>query len=223
MKYSFKKKVIFVTIWFLILYILINILYGVFFADDLKMLQNEIKFRIAYNSREIIETTLDYDSYKKEDASNVLSKDSISIKLSDIDYEQTTGVLKLNYDFYMNDGQSLDCIGAILRVHDDKKMSYNSFFGAAFVINRIDYLLYDENVYPIIFDTSKLDDISFFEIYDSEDGTYQKLDLVFNLGENYEIQDNLYIEFLNVVYEPLGDFWYKAIEPLGEFKFIINF
>lgn len=174
MKYSFKKKVVFVTIWFLILYILINILYGFFYADDLKMLQNEIKFRIAYNFREIIETTLDYDSYKKDDESNVISKDSISIKLSDIDYEQTTGVLKLNYDFYMNDGQSLDSIGAILRVHDDKKMFYNSFFGVAFVVNRIDYLLFDENIYPITttknFDTSKLDDFSFFKTYDSEYG-----------------------------------------------------
>lgn len=49
-------------------------------------------------------------------------------------------------------------------------------------------------------------------------------EVTLNLGKGYEISDNLYIDFLDFQYKSVDEFvWRKAIEPLGELKFIVNF
>lgn len=228
---SFKKKVIFAIIYVLILIIVINILHIffyrqiAFFKEQLKQVPEKISFRKEYYSRKILETTLDYDNYSQNE--NILSTEDISIKLRDINYDKPSGVLKANFDFYMNDGQCLDDVRFKLKSTDKEYLFYDNQVGDIAYMDNFDYLFYDQHEFYKVankhLNQSKINRTKEFEIATSDDGMNKTFQLEFNLGKNYEIKEKINISFFNVIYRPLGDFLYKAIEPLGEFKFIINF
>lgn len=223
MKYSLKKKFIFICIALLIFFVLINILYDFFYGDDIDNLYDKLYFRFRYYSREILETTINYND---SNTNNVLSKDNISIKLSSIDYEKSSGLLKANFEIYTKDESFLDKLHFMLRIHNNTELFYNSSVGDMLFVGNTDYLLYNKNLYPKLsakkFDISKLDEATRVDIVNTSNTNCKSIELNFNLGENYEIQDKLYIEFLDLIYKPLYKISHKVFDPLGEFRFIIN-
>lgn len=217
------KKFIIIGIFFFIFFIFVNIFYGFFYEDNINSLRDKITFRIKYYSREILEQCLEYnkDSYAK------ISKDNISIELYNLSYEQSSGLLSINFNFYTNDKQILEKLRFMLRVHDDKNIYYNKSVGDLLFVGNTDYLLYNKNLYSKLstkgLDTNQLDEDTSFNISNLENGKYKTLSLTFNLGENYKISDNLYIEFLDLIYKPQYNNCYKIFNYLGEFKYKISF
>lgn len=216
---SFKKKFILIIIWLLLLGIIINILYGFIYENDAELLKEELKFNFRYYTRTVVQASLNYEEEKQPSA--VVSKNNISIKLNDISYDKITGKLKLDFEFYTNDNQ-IFCknIGAIARIYDSKNIFYNSLIGNAVTENKEQLL--NKSVNKKL-DDSKINN-SDFEIFDSENGNSKKVEIDLELGENYEISENLNIEFLDFTYKIVDEFLYhRAIEPMGEFKFVVNF
>lgn len=226
MKIGFIKKFLIIILWITILNILISIFYGLFFTNDFQELKDEILFRTNYYSREIVSTTLDYSNIE-DNINNVLSKENISIKITSISYYQSSGKLKLNLEFYTNDGQDLEQIMCMLRVCDNENIFYNDMLGVAESVDKIDYLVYTKKLYNN-FDiknltTMKVDKKITGNIYYSNVENYKNVELDLDLEDNYEISNELNIKILDLIYTPAGDFSYKPIEPLGEFKFTIKF
>lgn len=228
---SFKKKFIIVVAYVLVLVVIINILHLFFYnkiayyKDQLKLIPEKISFRKEYHSREIMKMTLNYDNYSQNE--NVISTENISIKLKDINYDKPSGILKANFDFYMTDGQCLEDVRFKLKSTDKEYLFYDNQVGDITYMDNFDYLFYNQRYFFKVanknLNQSKLNRREEFEIADSEDGMYKTFQMELKLGENYEIKERLDIDFLNVLYRPLGDFLYKSIEPIGEFKFVVNF
>lgn len=216
---SFKKKFILIIIWLLLLGIIINILYGFIYENDAELLKEELKFNFRYYTRTVVQASLNYEEEKQPSA--VVSKNNISIKLNDISYDKITGKLKLDFEFYTNDNQIFGKnIGAIARIYDSKNIFYNSLIGNAVTENKEQLL--NKSVNKKL-DDSKINN-SNFEIFDSENRNSKKVEIDLELSENYEISENLNIEFLDFTYKIVDEFLYhRAIEPMGEFKFVVNF
>lgn len=216
---SFKKKFILIIIWLLLLGIIINILYGFIYENDAELLKEELKFNFRYYTRTVVQASLNYEEEKQP--STVVSKNNISIKLNDINYDKITGKLKLDFEFYTNDNQIFGKnIGAIARIYDSKNIFYNSLIGNAVTENKEQLL--NKSVNKKL-DDSKINN-SNFEIFDSENRNSKKVEIDLELSENYEISENLNIEFLDFTYKIVDEFLYhRAIEPMGEFKFVVNF
>lgn len=223
MKHNLKKKFVFIIIGLLMCFILINILYDFFYGDDIDNLYDKLYFRFRYYSREIIETTINSND---DSANNVLFQNNISVKLSSIDYDKTSGLLNANFDIYTNNEESLDKLRFMLCIHDDKSIFYNSSVGDMIFVGNTDYLLYNKNLYSKLsakkLDVSKLDEDTQFNIVSTPNTSYKSIELNLNLGKNYEIQDKLYIEFLDLIYKTPNNTSHKIFDPLGEFKFVIN-
>lgn len=217
---KFLKKLFIVFIWIFLLNIFVMLAYGFFYEDDANKLKDMLTYKFKFHTRTIAKTSLEYNKFN--DAQNVVSKNNISIKLTDINYDKTSGNLKLNFDFYTNDKQNFDRnIGTILRIYDDNNLFYNSLLGNLSTENK-EFLL-EEKKYKNL-DDSFLDESSNFEIMDSEQGYCKKVEINLNLGKDYQILNALNIEFQDFMYRTVDEFLaHRAIEPLGEFKFIINF
>ncbi len=216
---SFKKKFILIFIWLLLLIIIINLLYGFIYGNDIELLKEELKFNFKYYTRKTVQSTIDYE---KDSALNtIISKNNISIKLNKLNYDKVTGKLNLDFEFYTNDNQVLDKnIGSIVRIYDSKNIFYNSFIGEAVTENT--QRLSNKKVNKKL-DGSKLNKNK-FEVYDSENRNSKKVNIELQLGENYEILNKLNIELLDFTYKTVDEFLYhRVIEPMGEFKFVINF
>lgn len=218
-----KKKIIFISIWLIIIFILINVLYGFFYEDDISSIFDKIAFKKNYYSREILECNVDNNNEEE----NIISKNNMSVELVSINYEQESGMLNAEFDFYTDDEIRLEKMRAMLRVHDDKNIFYNKSVGNMLYLGGTDYILYNRKLYSKLsnknFDISKMDEEKEFNFSVRPGKNGKKLKLEFNLGENYKISDSLYIEFLDLIYKPNFDTSQKPIYPLGEFKFIINF
>lgn len=226
MKISFIKKFLIIILWIAILNIFVSIFYGFFFANDFQELKDEIFFRIKYYSREIVSINLSYNDIK-DNKNNVISKENISVKITDINYDQSSGKLKLNLEFYTNDGQNLENIMCMLRICDSKNVFYNDMLGIAEMVDNIDYLVYTQKLYNN-FDIKKLNIMKIDKeingtFYTSNDENYKNIELKLDLDANYEFSNELSIKLLDLIYTPAGDFSYKPIEPLGEFRFTIDF
>lgn len=220
------KKFIIIGVILFIFFILVNIFYGFFYEDNVDNLIDKLSFRMKYYSREILECNLNYNK-DEANINNVISKDNISIELYNINYDQSSGKLETNFKIYLNNEQNLEKLRFMLRVHDNKNIYYNKSVGDILFVGNTDYLLYNKNLYFKLsskgLDTKKLDDDTSFNLSNSENGNYKILSLTFNLGANYKISDNLYIEFLDLIYKPESDNCYKIFKHLGEFKYKISF
>ncbi len=218
------KKFIIICIFFFVFFILVNIFYGFFYEDNIDSLQDKITFRIKYYSREILEHSFNNN---ENELPAITSKDNISIELSNINYEQESGKMTINFKFYTNDEKNLEKLRFMLRIHDNKNIYYNKSVGDNLFVGNTDYLLYNKNLYSKLstkgLDTSKLDEDTSFKFSNLENGKYKTLSLTFNFGENYKISDNLYIEFLDLIYKPECDNSYKLFNYLGEFRYKISF
>ncbi len=231
-----KKKFLVLLIWIIIINILINIFYYLIMENGINILIPQLAFKIKYYFREVIEVAVDYNDLNKN---NVVSKNNIAIRLSSINYEQTSGELNLKFEFYTNNDDILENIGSVLRIYDNKKIFYHGYGGATiWDSDTAMNLLLGKNMYGK-FDESnlynkklfgELDDTNFnfgfcttITGLDNDDEPVTE-EVTLNLGKKYEISDNLYIDFLDFQYKSVDEFiWRKAIEPFGEFKFIVNF
>lgn len=217
---KFLKKLFIVLIWIFLLNIFVMLAYGFFYENDASKLKEVAVYKFRFHTRTIAKTSLEYDKFN--DAQNVVSKNNISIKLADINYEKASGNLKLNFEFYTNDKQNFDRnIGTILRIYDDNNLFYNFSLGNLSTENK--ELLLEEKKYKEL-DDSLLDESSNFEIMDSEQGYCKKVEINLNLGKDYQILNALNIEFQDFTYRTEDEFLvHRAIEPMGEYKFIVNF
>lgn len=229
-----KKKIFAILIWLIIINILINIFYYLIMENGINILMPQLAFKLKYYFREVVEAEVDYNDLEK---CNVVSKNNASIKLSNINYQKDSGELQLKFEFYTNNDYILENIGGVLRVYDDQKIfSHNCIGGGFGDWENIQYLLISEDMYRNVdfsneynkqlygeLDDSNLNIDRLFSINSLED--YPIIgELSLNLGKGYEISDNLYIDFLDFQYKSVDEFvWRKAIEPLGELKFIVNF
>lgn len=216
---SFKKKFILIFIWLLLLVLIINVLYGFVYENDAEILKEELKFNFRYYTRTVVQTSLNYED--DNDLNAIVSKNNISIKLNNINYDKVAGKLKLDFEFSTNDSQIFaENIGTILRIYDSKNIFYNSLLGNMATENQERLLSKTINKK---LDYSKLNNIN-FEVLDLENGSSKKVEIDLELGGNYEITDKLNIEFFDFTYKTVDEFLYhRAIEPMGEFKFVINF
>lgn len=228
-----KKKFIIIFIWLIVITILINIFYYLIMENGINILSHQLAFKLKYYFRKVIEVEVDYNDLERN---NVISKDNISVKLSNIDYKQDTGKLNVKLEFYTNnDGDVLEYTGGVARVYDDKKIFSNGPVGTFFAdMENIKYLLFSEDIYGNAednykklfgkLDYSNLNDTSeSCTINTSEEGPITE-ELNLNLGEGYKISDKLYISIIDLLYKSVDEFEYhKAIEPLGELKFTVNF
>lgn len=231
-----KKKFIIIFIWLIVISMLVNILYYLIMENGINILMPQIAFKFKYYFREVIDITVDY---KNLEENNVISKDNISIKLSNINYQQDIGELNIKLESYTNSNDVLDGIGGILRVYDEKKIFFNGPVGALLKdMKNTKYLLYTEDIYGNVeaeeisnkklfgkLDYSNLNTDYFdrFDINNSDDNSIAT-NLTLDLGKGYKIPDKLYISVINFVYKSVDEFMYrKAIEPLGELKFIVEF
>lgn len=217
---SFKKKFILILIWLVLLGVLINVLYGFIYENDAEILKEELKFHFRYYTRTTVKKKLNYQEFNNEDSS--ISKNNISIKLSEINYDETTGKLKLDFEFFTNDNQIFDTnIGCITRIYDSQNIFYNSLVGS--MGTEYTERLLNKNMYKKLND-SKLNENNIYELVDLDDETSKKLEINLELGENYKISNYLNIEFLDFTYKTVDEFLYhRAIEPIGEFQFMISF
>lgn len=227
-----KKKFIIVFIWFIILNILINVCYYLITENGIDVILPKISFEIRYFFREVIEKNIKYNNFSED---NTISKNNFSVNLSNIEYEQSSGELKLKFNFYTDDKQTLEYFGSILRIYDDNKIFYHNSLGSLAFSDNYKYLLYDTNVYDEIdsFDLynkklyGKLDDTNLnketlIQTVNMETNIYAETTLY--LGENYKIPNKLYIDFIDLQYKSVDRFIaHRVIEPLGEFRFIITF
>lgn len=211
-----KKKVIILSILFIVFFILINIFYDFFYGDNASLL-DKILFRKKYYSREIVECNVDYNNPE-----GTISKNNITVKLVSLKYEEESGELEAEFDFNVEDGTELYEICAMLRIHDGQNIFYNSCVGRKMFLGETDYTLYNKNLYQKIstkgFEVSKQN-----EPKEEETPLGRKGKLNFNLEKNYKISDKLYIEFLDVIVQMEPIDYYKPMYPLGEYRFIINF
>lgn len=230
-----KNKFIIILIWFAIINILINICYYLIIEDGINIIIPELAFKFRYHFRERVSISLDYDNYEKN---NVISKENASIKLSNIKYEKESGKLNLKFELYEKNDYILDRIGGVIRIYDDKKIFFHGSFGGSFDDwKNMEYLLFDKDLYGEVNYTDtynqklygKLDDSNLNldkYIMFNNIGTYETInaELSLDLGKDYEINNNLYIDILDYQYKSVDEFVHnKPMEPLGEFKFIINF
>lgn len=231
-----KKKFIIVFVWIIILNILINVCYYLIREKGIDIVLPKVSFQIRYFFREKIEKNLDYSNFAED---SIISKNNFSVNLSNIQYNQSSGELKLKFNFYTNDNQTLEKCGSILRIYDDNKIFYHALYGNLSFSDNEKYLLYDINAY----DETNYSDLYNQKLYGELDDTNFNKESVINpiikvsnaganidaegtlyLGENYKIANRLYIDFLDLQYQALDRFIaHRVIEPLGEIKYIINF
>lgn len=218
-----KKKFIVLGILAIIILICINLLYGFFYEDNIKNVVDKFIFRNKYYSREIMDKQVLYGNFESD---NQLTKNNISIQLSDISYDQPSGKLDAIFEVSANDNQALDKICFLLKVNDNKNIFYNKRVGEKLFVDNLDYLLYNNDLYYKLstkdLDTSSLEKQN--PIGTSPKDTNSKtIEMTLYLGENYEISDNLYIEFLNLIYKPTSSNSHKVFDGYGSFRFVITF
>ncbi len=217
-----KKKFLVITICFIIFFILVNIFYNFFYGDDIDNIMDKILFRKNYYLREIIEC-----NYDKNSSECIISKGNISIRLNNINYENSNRTLKVNFDFYTNDSKPLKSLRSMLRVHDDSNIYYNKSIGdRTLFVGNTDYLLYNKNLYSQIstkgFLTNQLNEDEIFDFSNTINSNCLQLELMFDLDKDNELSKVLYIEFLDLIYKCEYDNSNKIFYPIGECKFIID-
>ena len=221
-----KKKFIILGILAVVILICINLLYGFFYEDNIENIMDKILFRTKYHSREIIDKHLKYNNIKDEEE-YILSKNNISIKLLDINYEESSGNLKALFEIYTTDDKTLNKIHFIPKINDNNNILYNKQVGVKLYVDNLDYLLYNNNLYNKLstksFSTNKLDNDDNSIITTQKDSKTKNIEITLNLGENYKIQEYLSFEFLNIIYKPELDNSYKVFNSYGSFRFIIDF
>ena len=221
-----KKKFIILSILIIIFIILINLFYGFFYDDNIENVMDKILFRTKYYSREILDKHLEYNNIN-DGEEYILSKNNISIKLLNINYEESSGNLKANFEVYANDDKTLNKIHFLSKINDDNNIFYNKQTGVRLYVDNLDYLLYNNNLYDKLstknLDTSKLDNENNSISTSQKDSKTKNIEITLNLGENYKIQNSLYIEYLNIIYKPELHNSYKVFNSYGSFRFIIDF
>lgn len=218
-----KKKFIILGILTILILICINLLYGFFYEDNIKNVVDKFIFRNKYYSREIMDKQMLYGDFENN---NILTKNNISIQLSNISYDQPSGKLNAIFEVSANDNQSLDKICFLLKVNDNKNIFYNKRVGEKLFVDNLDYLLYNNDLYYKLstknLDTSSLEKQNPIGTSQKDDQT-KNVEMTLYLGENYEISDDLYIEFLNLIYKPTSSNSHKVFDGYGSFRFVINF
>lgn len=219
-----KKKFIILCVSSIIFFILVNIFYGFFYEDNIENIMDKILFRTKYYSREILEKTIKYNNIGND---NIIRKNNISIRLANINYKESSGILKANFELSSNEANSFDKISYMMKINDKQNVFYNERVGEKLYVDNLDYLLFNNNLYNKLsnkrLDTDKLDDETHLITLSKLNETTTNIEITLNLEKNYKIQENLYIEFLNLIYQPKSNNSHKVFDGFGSFSFVINF
>ena len=219
-----KKKFIILWIFSIILFILVNIFYGFFYEDNIEKIVDKILFRTKYYSREILEESVEYSNTQND---NKLTKNNISIRLENIKYEETSGILKANFELSSIEPNYLNEISYIMKIDDKKNIFYNERVGEKLYVDNLDYLLFNHDLYDKL-STKKLNTDrleikeNLINLSKTNDNT-TNIEILLNLEKHYKIQNCLSFEFLNLIYKPKSYNSYKVFNGFGSFKFVINF
>lgn len=214
---KFRKKLLIVIIYMSLL----NIIIMFFYTDSIKDLKNTLIFKSKYVRKTVLETNLNYNDISEN---NIISKNNFSIQLSNLNYNKENGSLKLEFKFYTNDEKMISNIEYIIIIYDSKKIFYlnersNEQKYAKYITKEKPYKSLDKNM----IESDEQYKSYYIKDYNSEYEIQKTFELEVFLGENYNILDELNIDFWNLTYKEIDDFTSrKVIEPLGEYKFIVD-
>ena len=130
-----------------------------------------------------------------------LEHNDMRIWVKSSSYDKETGRLEILFEFEDVNKVEMNDLCMKLRVHDDSYVFYNKVVGNKLFADEIDYFV--RNIYAkAVFDIT----------------------MVLNLGKGYEIDNYLYVEFLDMLYNKDYDRRVnKVFDKLGEFKFKFKF
>lgn len=224
MKKAIKFIIIFVILLLLIWFFLHTTVGAKLFADML--------YKNKYYSRKVLETTSQYNCNDKTFTKSFISENDFSVQLSNIDYDKENGnLLNLTFDFTNNKNPDLSTVGFVLEAYDKngsiccQNLGSMNYPTGSELVQYVQYYssdLYGEDYLDI--NLMNLDNLVKITHDYPENGNYITRNLTLDLPDDYEINGDLNIVLFDLQYQNTGDSnYYKVINPLGEYKFTINF
>lgn len=219
-----KKKFIILGILAIIILICINLLYGFFYEDNIKNIMDKILFRTKYHSREIIDKQVLYGNFEKD---SMITKNNISLKLSSINYEETSGILNADFELSSTEPNFLEEICYIMKINDKQNIFYNKRVGEKLYVDNLDYLLFNHDLYNKLssknLKTDKSENTTNLITLSKLNNNTTNIKILLYLEKNYKVQESLSFEFFDLIYKPESNNSHKVFDSFGSFRFIINF
>lgn len=210
-----KKKFFIILLLLLISFVIVNLSYDFFMIDGVKSIREKIVYRRFYNEREVLENV---------NNENELTHGNITVELKEKSYDKETGKIKMFFVFSHVDNFEIYNMYSMLRVHDGSKMFFNKAVGEnKSFVDDIDYFVYNYNLYSMLSNKEfEIDAIDFDEkFFFMREGKTQELEIILDIGKEYQKGDVIYVEFLDLLFSA-GGFPQKAFDYLGEFRFKIE-
>ena len=223
-----KKKLFIVFLMLILCTIIVNLSYDFFMDDRLVTIREKLTYRKIYAEREILENI----NGEKE-----LSHNDIKITLENNSYDKETGKLKATFKIE-NMKNQISLLTSMIRVHDNSNVFYNyRTEGNEQYVDDIDYFVYKYKMYSQLstkgYKLDGLNDTKHFFFYKPPYVVYDEnqkeiylnlfmIDLDLDLGKGYEIDDCIYVEFLDLIHHSGYGYQKKAFDYLGEFKFKLD-
>ena len=211
-----KKKVFIVFVIFIIAFVIVNLLYDFFMADDVKSIREKIVYRKFYNEREILENV---------NNENALTHGDIIVELKEKSYDKETGKVRLFFVFNNIKDIGIFDMYSMIRVHDGSKIYFNKAVGEnKTFVDDIDYFVYNYHLYSMLSSKGfEIDDIDFDEkFFFMREGDTQELEIILDIGKEHKKGDIIYVEFLDLLFSQGAGIPQKAFDYLGEFRFKIE-
>lgn len=211
-----KKKVFIVFVIFIIAFVIVNLLYDFFMADDVKSIREKIVYRKFYNEREILENV---------NNENALTHGDITVELKEKSYDKETGKVRLFFVFNNIKDIGIFDMYSMIRVHDGSKIYFNKAVGEnKTFVDDIDYFVYNYHLYSMLSSKGfEIDDIDFDEkFFFMREGDTQELEIILDIGKEHQKGDIIYVEFLDLLFSQGAGIPQKAFDYLGEFRFKIE-
>lgn len=181
-----------------------------------------IYYKEKYNSREIVQAVSNYNLADGSFSESSIEKNGFIAKISNIDYDkENENILNLQFDFSTTDNTGLNTVGFLLRIYDEVNenvICYQIYGDKG--LDDMEYIFY--NRYFNNGDGWRMN--SYAEISNERDKDNITRNLKIKLPDDFVIKGKYNIDLFNLQYQTTkSPDYYKVIEPLGEFKFIINF
>lgn len=211
------KKLIVILFVMAFFTVVLNLTYDFFMIGDNIGVYDNVFFRKTYANREILEGQVNAESLEHND---------MRIWVKSSSYDKETGRLEILFEFEDVNKVEMNDLCMKLRVHDDSYVFYNKVVGNKLFADEIDYFVYNYDLYNLLssegFNTEKENLTEKYYFTGGEKGG--GIPMVLNLGKGYEIDNYLYVEFLDMLYNKDYDTRVnKVFDKLGEFKFKFKF
>lgn len=211
------KKLTIIFLLMVFFGIAINLTYDFFMIGDNISVYDNFFYRKTYANREILEGNVNDVS---------LEHNGMRVWVRSSSYDKETGNLKIVFEFEDVNKIKMNNLCMKARVHDDSYIFYNKVIGEELYSDEIDYFVYKYDLYHLLstegFNTEKESLTEKYYFTGGEKGG--RIPMVLNLGKGYEIDNYLYVEFVDMLYDEYFDVGVKKIfEGLGEFRFKFEF